>query len=65
MKKLKQIKIDDVKNFTIDKDIVKDAQKTDRPIFKLTAKERFTKTDELVEIEVAMRKCRRVGVFKN
>jgi len=65
MKKLKQIKVDDIKNFTIDKDIIKDAQKTNQPIFKLAAKERFAKTNNLVEIEVAVRKCRRVGVFKN
>lgn len=65
MQKLKKIEIKDIKKFTTDKDIIRNAKKTNQPIFRLCNEKATANTDELVDIEITMRKCRRVGLFKS
>lgn len=60
-------KIGDIKKFTTDKNVIRDAEKANQPIFRICKRKSkaIDSADKLVEIEVTMRKCRRIGLFKN
>ncbi|TRZ80563.1 hypothetical protein D4R86_04110 [bacterium] len=63
---LKEIKIEEAKNIIIDKDILKQVREDREPIFKVdrVGLQQNETSDSLVELEIALRKCERVGVFK-
>ena len=61
--KLKKLTIDEARNVIFNEDVAH-IKKTDEPFFEISDKALARKTDELIELEIALRKCERVGVFK-
>ena len=63
---LQEISIDDIK----EKGLIKDREAFDyikkegRPIYIVTGFSSIEKNDQLLEIEIAIRKCERSGLFK-
>ena len=65
-KKLKKIQTDKVRDVVRDNDIANEIIRSKEPVYR-PDKENFciNNDDELVKIETALRKCKRVGVFDN
>ena len=65
-KKLKKISYSEVEKVVYDKDAAMELKENNESIYKADYKNSCVGKvdDDLVKIEVAMRKCRRVGVFE-
>jgi len=62
--KLKEIKIKKARNIIPDKELVSHIIKTKEPIFEIEKSRLPKKTkNRLLELEIALRRCERVGVF--
>lgn len=67
MSKLKQIEIQEIESIVIDKDIAKEMKETEEPIYKINSdtSAEIKTPNQLINIEIALRRCRRVGMFKS
>lgn len=67
MNKLKQIKFQEMANMFADKELVNQIKETKEPMFIISSgiATDIEIPDQLIDIEIALRKCRRVGVFKS
>ena len=63
MKSLNKITLEQVKKFIPDKEAA-DNLKTNEPIFEVLNTNFTLKDDKLLNVEVALRKCKRVGFFR-
>lgn len=66
-KKLKKISIGKIRDVVRDDDIANEIIKNKEPVFSHNKKNFCISAndDELIKIEAALRKCKRVGVFDN
>lgn len=64
--KLRKVTIREFKNIVFDKKFLKQIKKNKEPILRVVKPEPQKKkpTDPLIELEVALRRCIRVGFFK-
>ncbi len=67
MIKLKQIETRELEGIIIDKSIVKEIKETKEPVYKISssASTEIKNSNQLINIEIALRRCRRVGIFKS
>ena len=61
---LKKISIEKAKDIIQDKEVLKILNKSEEPIYELSY-QISSKVDPLVALEISLRRCKRVGVFKS
>ncbi len=65
MKKFEQIHGKEIDSFIKDKETTRKLKYTKEPVFKINHSNMEIKIpDQLVDIEISLRKCKRVGVFR-
>lgn len=67
MNQLKQIEFQEIEGIIVDKEIPKEIKENKEPVFKINSSSNaeIETPDQLINIEIALRRCRRVGVFKS
>lgn len=63
MKILDKVTIEEAKKIIPDKDGIKKLKKAE-PIFRVVANVKPQETDDLVNVEIALRQCERTGFFR-
>lgn len=65
MKTLDKLTFEEVKRVIPDREAIKKLKK-DEPLFKIVSNDlRSIEIDELVDMEIALRRCERTGFFRN
>lgn len=66
MERLREVTIKEAKEFIPDKDVLRAVIDSGEPVLKVSGNVAISKSknDELIELEVALRKCERLGVFR-
>ena len=66
MERLQGVTIEEAKDFIPDEDVLRVVINSGEPVLRVSGSVTIPKPkdDELVELEVALRECERVGVFK-